>query len=189
MCSFYGFFDGVLFVHDWVTVCIYMQTILVSLRKVSMRCVDYGFIQNVFSQLMRLWYLLHRRPAMAQARLRVRAVSPEPSLVTHMKYGSSRRVQPKRHLAPMDGCACVWRMSLRRTKSAIISWDGAIDVTITLLNIQTDRSSQTVLTQIRALIQGKSAQGLLRVCTACYFCLHLLDTLLSGKTLTYQNWG
>ena len=32
------------------------------------------------SQLMRLWYLLHRRPAKAQASLRIRAVSQEPSL-------------------------------------------------------------------------------------------------------------
>ena len=35
------------------------------------------------SQLMRLWYLSHRRTAKAQARLRIRAVSPEPSLFAH----------------------------------------------------------------------------------------------------------
>ena len=40
------------------------------------------------SQLMSLWYLSHRRPAKAQATLRIRAVSPEPSLFAHMKYGS-----------------------------------------------------------------------------------------------------
>ena len=35
----------------------------------------------------------------AQASLRIRAVSPEPSLFAHMKYGSRRRVWPKiRHL-------------------------------------------------------------------------------------------
>ena len=39
------------------------------------------------SQLMRLWYLSHRRPVKAQASLRIRAVSPEPSLLAHMKYG------------------------------------------------------------------------------------------------------
>ena len=32
------------------------------------------------SQLMRLWYLSHRRPAKAQASLRIRSVLPEPSL-------------------------------------------------------------------------------------------------------------
>ena len=59
------------------------------------------------SQLMRLWYLTHRRPAKAKASLRIRAVSLEPSLFAHMKYGSRRRVQPKiRHLTPLGGCAC-----------------------------------------------------------------------------------
>ena len=62
------------------------------------------------SQLMRLWYLSHRRPANAQASLRIRAVSPEPSLVAHMKYGSRQRVRQKiRHLAPLDGCACAFK--------------------------------------------------------------------------------
>ena len=56
---------------------------------------------------MRLWYLSQRRPAKAQASLCIRAVSPEPSLFAHMKYGSRRRVRPNiRHLAPLDGCAC-----------------------------------------------------------------------------------
>ena len=44
---------------------------------------------------MRLWYLSHRRPAKAQASLCIRAVSPEPSLFVHMKYGSRGRVRPK----------------------------------------------------------------------------------------------
>ena len=58
---------------------------------------------------MRLWYLSHRRPAKAQASLRVRAVSPEPSLFAHIKYGSRRRVRPKiRHLAPLDVCTCAF---------------------------------------------------------------------------------
>ena len=35
---------------------------------------------------MKLWYLSHRRPAQAQVSLRIRAVLPEPSLFTHMKY-------------------------------------------------------------------------------------------------------
>ena len=49
------------------------------------------------------------RPAKAQASLRIRAVSPEPSLFAHMKYGSIRCVRPNiRHLASLDGCACVF---------------------------------------------------------------------------------
>ena len=51
----------------------------------------------------------HRRPAKALASLRNRAVSPEPSLFAHMKYGSRQRVRQKvRHLAPLDGCACAF---------------------------------------------------------------------------------
>ena len=58
---------------------------------------------------MRLCDLSHRRPAKAQASLRIRALSPEPSLFANMKYGSRRRVRPNiRHLAPLDGCACAF---------------------------------------------------------------------------------
>ena len=39
---------------------------------------------------MRLWYLSHRRQSKAQESLRIRAVSPEPSLFLHKKYGSRR---------------------------------------------------------------------------------------------------
>ena len=61
------------------------------------------------SQLMRLWYLSHRRPATAQASLHIHTVAPEPSLFTHIKYGSGRRVRPKiRHLAPLDGWECLF---------------------------------------------------------------------------------
>ena len=62
---------------------------------------------NTISQLMRLWYLSDRRPAKAQASLGIRTVWPEPSLFADIKYGSSRKVQPKiRHLTPLDGCKC-----------------------------------------------------------------------------------
>ena len=64
-------------------------------------------IGHEMRQLMRFWYLSHRRPAKAQASLRIRAVSPEPSLFAHMNYGSRRSVRQKiGHLAPLDGCAC-----------------------------------------------------------------------------------
>ena len=44
--------------------------------------------------------------------------------VRTQKYGSRQMVRPKiRHLAPQ--CMRIWRMNLRRTKSAIISWAGS----------------------------------------------------------------
>ena len=66
-------------------------------------------IRRVFEpvhEIMVLITSIYRRPAKARASLRIRAVSPEPSLFAHMKYGSRRRVRTKiRHLAPLDGCA------------------------------------------------------------------------------------
>ena len=67
------------------------------------------------SQLIRLWYLSQRRPAKAQ--VSIHPVSPEPSLFAHMKNGSSPTGWLRMH---------VWGMSLRRTKSTIISWAGSI---------------------------------------------------------------
>ena len=63
------------------------------------------------SQLVRLWYLSHMRPAKAQASLRIRAVSPELSLFAHIKYGRRRRVRSQiRHLGLLDGCACALKI-------------------------------------------------------------------------------
>ena len=43
------------------------------------------------------------------AQMRIRAVSPKPSLFAHLKYGSRHRVRPKiGHLAPLDVCACAF---------------------------------------------------------------------------------
>ena len=65
--------------------------------------------ERQLSQLMRLWYLSQMRPVKAQASLRIRAVSLEPSLFAHIKYVSGQSVRQKiRHLAPLDGCACAF---------------------------------------------------------------------------------
>ena len=82
---------------------------------------------SLMSQLMRLWYLSHRRPAKAQSSLCIRAVSQEPSLFTYMNYGSRRRIQPKYQTSNTTEWLRmrVWRMNLRRTESAIISWAGS----------------------------------------------------------------
>ena len=83
----------------------------------SARCSS-PWLRMYLSQLMRLWHLSHRRPAKAlarlrgskaQASLRIRAVSLEPSLFAHMKYWRRQRVRLKiRHLAPLDGCTCAF---------------------------------------------------------------------------------
>ena len=52
--------------------------------KVYTVCCPFYIFWDTLSQLMRLWYLSHRRPAKAQASLIIRTVSPEPSLFCTM---------------------------------------------------------------------------------------------------------
>ena len=81
----------------------------------------YVFILHL-SQLKRIWYLSQRRPANAQASMRIRTVSPEPSLFAHIKYEIKRRVRPKIETSSLTGWLRmrVWRIILWRTKSTII---------------------------------------------------------------------
>ena len=55
----------------------------------------------------RIWYLSPMRAAKVQASLRIRAVSPEPSLLTHTSSESRGTFKQKnRSLAPLNGWAC-----------------------------------------------------------------------------------
>ena len=54
--------------------------------------------------------------------------------------------------------------------------------TVIILNIGTDRSEQTVQTQIRLLLMEQSDQGLL----CLLFCLHLLNIILHCKIQLFQ---
>ena len=86
--------------------------------------LEYWQAKTIWARLMWLWYLSHRRPANAQASLRIRTVSPEPTLFAHIKYGSRRRVRP--NISPVGWLRMrVWRISLRWTKCAMISWGGS----------------------------------------------------------------
>ena len=77
----------------------------VTLPALKKSTLSLNFPDAHMSQLMRLWYLSHRRPAKAQASLRSRAVSPAPSLFAHIKYGRRPKI---RHLVPLDGYACIF---------------------------------------------------------------------------------
>ena len=57
-----------------------------------------------------------------------------------------------------------------------------VKITVIILNIGTDRSEQTVQTQIRLLLMEQSDQGLL----CLLFCLHLLNTILHCKIQLFQ---
>ena len=55
----------------------------------------------------RIWYLSPMRAAKVQASLRIRAVSPEPSLLAHSSSESRGTFRQKtRSLAPLNGWAC-----------------------------------------------------------------------------------
>ena len=55
----------------------------------------------------RIWYLSPMRAAKVQASLRIRAVSPEPSLLAHTSSESRVTFRQKaRSLAPLNGWAC-----------------------------------------------------------------------------------
>ena len=58
-------------------------------------------------RVKRIWYLLPMRAAKVQASLRIRAVSPEPSLLAHRSSESRGTFRQKaRSLAPLNGWAC-----------------------------------------------------------------------------------
>ena len=58
-------------------------------------------------RVKRNWYLSPMRAAKVQASLRIRAVSPEPSLLAHTSCESNGTVRQKaRSLAPLNGWAC-----------------------------------------------------------------------------------
>ena len=58
-------------------------------------------------RVKRIWYLSPLRAAKVQASLRIRAVSPEPSLLAHTSSESRGTFRQKaRSLAPLNGWAC-----------------------------------------------------------------------------------
>ena len=62
---------------------------------------------NNMGHAKRIWYLSPMRAAKVQASLRIRAISPEPSLLAHTSSESRGTFRQKtRSLAPLNGWAC-----------------------------------------------------------------------------------
>ena len=58
-------------------------------------------------RVKRIWHLSPMRAAKVQASLRIRAISPEPSLLAHTSCESRGTFRQKaRSLAPLNGWAC-----------------------------------------------------------------------------------
>ena len=77
-------------------------------------------------RVKRIWYLSPMRTAKVQASLRIRAVSPEPSLLAHTS-GESRGTfrQKARSLAPLNGWACAVKICHDGMLEDTNSLDGA----------------------------------------------------------------
>ena len=62
-------------------------------------------------RVKRIWYLWPMRAVKVQASLRIRAVSPEPSLIAHTRSESRGTFRQKaRSLAPLNGWACAFKI-------------------------------------------------------------------------------
>ena len=73
-----------------------------------------------------IWYLSPMRAAKVQASLRIRAVSPEPPLLTHTSSESSGTFRQKaRSLAPLNGWACAVKICNDGMLEDTNSLDGA----------------------------------------------------------------
>ena len=64
-------------------------------------------MRHRMGRVKRIWYLSPMRAVKVQASLRIRAVSPEPSLLAHTSSESRGTFRQKaRSLAPLNGWAC-----------------------------------------------------------------------------------
>ena len=77
-------------------------------------------------RVKRIWYLSLMRAAKVQASLRIRAVSPEPSLLAHTSSESRGTFRQKaRSLAPLNGWACAVKICHDGMLEDTNSLDGA----------------------------------------------------------------
>ena len=77
-------------------------------------------------RVKRIWYLLPMRAAKVQASLRIRAVSPEPSLLAHTSRESRGTFrQEDRYLAALNGWACAVKICHDGMLEDTNSLDGA----------------------------------------------------------------
>ena len=86
----------------------------------------YSILDHKLDRVKRIWYLSHMRAAKVQASLRIRAVSPEPSLLAHTSSESRGTFRQKaRSLAPLNGWACAVEICHNGMLEDTNSLDGA----------------------------------------------------------------
>ena len=83
-------------------------------------------IQQHLDRVKRIWYLSPMRAAKVQASLRIRAVSPEPSLLAHTSSESRGTFRQKaRSVVPLNGWACAVKICHDGMLEDTNSLDGA----------------------------------------------------------------
>ena len=97
--------------------------------------------QHQLDRVKRIWYLWPMQAAKVQASLRIRAVSPEPSLLAHTSSESRGTFRQKaRSLAPLNGWACAVKICHDGMLEDTNSLDGAhldkISVYITCVSMK-----------------------------------------------------
>ena len=86
---------------------------------------------NYMDRVKRIWYLSPMRAAKVQASLRIRAVSPEPSLLAHTSSESRGTFRQKaRSLATLNGWACAVKICHDGMLEDTNSLDGAHMISI-----------------------------------------------------------
>ena len=94
----------------------------------------------------RIWYLSPMRAAKVQASLRIRAVSPEPSLLAHTSSESRGTFRQKaRSLAPLNGWACAVKICHDGMLEDTNSLDGAHMIRHPDLNMQKDEKYHPIV--------------------------------------------
>ena len=90
-------------------------------------CLKWIHMEKVkLDRVKRIWYLSHMQAAKVQASLRIRAVSPEPSLLAHTSSASRGTFRQKaRSLAPLNGWACAVKICHDGMLEDTNSLDGA----------------------------------------------------------------
>ena len=90
--------------------------------------------RQYLDRVKRIWYLSPMRAAKVQASLRIRAVSPEPSLLAHTSSESRGTFRQKaRSLAPLNGWACAVEICHDGVLEDTNSLDGAHVVLYTII--------------------------------------------------------
>ena len=107
---------------------VYLVLILQTLLYAFLFCRVYFPYQCFYylDRVKRIWYLSPMRAAKVQASLRIRAVSPEPSLLAHTSSESRGTFRQKaRSLAPLNGWACAVKICHDGMLEDTNSLDGA----------------------------------------------------------------